>query len=42
VHRVFAVPGGLPVFAEGRVVAGVGVGGAPPPNCADLVRAVLS
>jgi uncharacterized protein GlcG (DUF336 family) len=33
---VLAVPGGIPVLADGRVVGGVGVGGAEPALCAQL------
>ena len=40
--RVLGVPGGLPLHDDGRVVAGIGVGGADPAECAALVRAVTS
>jgi uncharacterized protein GlcG (DUF336 family) len=39
---VLAAPGGLPVEHEGRVVAGLGVGGDRPALCADLARAALA
>jgi uncharacterized protein GlcG (DUF336 family) len=39
--RVLAVPGGRPVLDGGRVVAGLGVGGADPAVCADLARDAL-
>ncbi|MFD0577529.1 heme-binding protein [Dactylosporangium darangshiense] len=38
---VLAVPGGLPVLADGRVVAGLGVGGAEPRCCLKLAHAAL-
>jgi uncharacterized protein GlcG (DUF336 family) len=38
---VLGVPGGLPLLDGGRVVGGLGVGGAAPPLCAELARAVL-
>ncbi|QGN57450.1 hypothetical protein GKE56_05700 [Nostocoides sp. HKS02] len=36
-----ALPGGLPLTEEGRLVGGVGVGGADPATCADLLRSVV-
>lgn len=36
-----AVAGALPVFADGQVIGAVGVGGADPGRCAELVRTVL-
>jgi uncharacterized protein GlcG (DUF336 family) len=41
VPPVLGIPGGLPVRAAGRVVAGLGVGGADPALCADIARAAL-
>jgi uncharacterized protein GlcG (DUF336 family) len=38
---VLGVPGGLPVRADGRVVAGLGVGGGDPAACQDIARSVL-
>jgi uncharacterized protein GlcG (DUF336 family) len=38
---VLAVPGGVPVAADGRIVAGIGVGGVDPALCADLARSVV-
>jgi uncharacterized protein GlcG (DUF336 family) len=38
---VLAVPGGLPVTVDGRVVGGLGVGGVSPSICAEIARAVL-
>ncbi|WP_375479026.1 heme-binding protein [uncultured Jatrophihabitans sp.] len=35
-------PGGAPVLVDGRVVGGVGVGGVPPQQAAELVAAALS
>jgi uncharacterized protein GlcG (DUF336 family) len=37
---VLAAPGGIPLLDDGRVVAGVGVGGADPAQCAALVQAL--
>ena len=37
---VLGVPGGLPLFEDGRVVAGIGVGGADPAQCAALAKAL--
>jgi uncharacterized protein GlcG (DUF336 family) len=42
VPPVLSVPGGLPVRADGEVVAGLGVGGGDPAICADIARAVLA
>jgi uncharacterized protein GlcG (DUF336 family) len=42
VPPVLAVPGGLPVHADGEVVAGLGVGGGDPSICADIARAALA
>ena len=42
VPPVLAVPGGLPVREGGRLVAGLGVGGAGPSACADIARAALA
>ncbi len=39
---VLGVPGGLPVRADGRVVAGLGVGGGDPAVCQDIARTVLA
>jgi uncharacterized protein GlcG (DUF336 family) len=39
---VLAARGGLPVKIDGRVVAGLGVGGADPARCAALARAALT
>ncbi len=41
VPPVLGLPGGLPVRAAGRVVAGLGVGGGDPALCADIARAAL-
>jgi uncharacterized protein GlcG (DUF336 family) len=38
---VLAVPGGLPVTVDGRVVGGLGVGGGSPSVGAEIARAVL-
>jgi uncharacterized protein GlcG (DUF336 family) len=38
---LLAARGGLPVVVNGRVVAGLGVGGADPARCAALARAAL-
>jgi len=37
---VLAVPGGTPLSDDGRVVAGIGVGGVDPAQCAALVKAL--
>lgn len=37
---VLGVPGGMPLFDGGRVVGGIGVGGADPHQCAALVKAL--
>lgn len=37
---VLGVPGGMPLLDDGRTVAGVGVGGADPAQCAELARSV--
>jgi uncharacterized protein GlcG (DUF336 family) len=39
---VLGVPGGLPVYDDGAVAAGLGVGGASPVICDDIARTVLS
>ncbi|GIJ59263.1 GlcG/HbpS family heme-binding protein [Virgisporangium aurantiacum] len=39
---LLAAPGGVPVFDDGRLVAGLGVGGADPVRCAALAAAALS
>jgi uncharacterized protein GlcG (DUF336 family) len=39
---VLAVPGGAPLLDAGRVVAGIGVGGADPSECAALAREVAT
>ncbi len=39
--RVAAVPGGLPVREGERIVAGVGIAGAPAPVCHEIAGAVL-
>jgi uncharacterized protein GlcG (DUF336 family) len=39
---VLGVPGGVPVRDDGWVVAGLGVGGAPPASCADIARTALA
>jgi uncharacterized protein GlcG (DUF336 family) len=41
VPPVLGIPGGLPVRDEGRVVAGVGVGGGDPLVCQELARIAL-
>ncbi|RLV49976.1 hypothetical protein D9V37_08880 [Nocardioides mangrovicus] len=38
---VLASPGGLPVSVDGRVVAGLGVGGPPPHVCAEIAQDAL-
>jgi uncharacterized protein GlcG (DUF336 family) len=40
--RVLGVPGGLPLRDDGRVVAGLGIGGADPAECSALATTVLS
>jgi uncharacterized protein GlcG (DUF336 family) len=40
-YPVATVPGGLPVREQGRVVAGIGVAGAPAEVCHDIAGAVL-
>jgi uncharacterized protein GlcG (DUF336 family) len=40
--RVLGLPGGLPVRDEGRLVAGLGVGGVEPEIGRDIARAVLA
>jgi len=42
VPPVLGIPGGLPVRAGGRVVAGLGVGGAGPTICEDIARTALA
>jgi uncharacterized protein GlcG (DUF336 family) len=42
VPPVLGVPGGLPVRVDGRVVAGLGIGGAEPSTCDSIARAVLA
>jgi uncharacterized protein GlcG (DUF336 family) len=42
VPPVLSVPGGLPVRDAGRVVAGLGVGGADPSLCEDIARTALA
>ena len=42
VPPVLGVPGGLPVRAGGRVVAGLGVGGGVPSVCEDIARTALA
>jgi len=42
VPPVLGVPGGLPVREDGCVVAGLGVGGADPAVCEDIVRTALA
>jgi uncharacterized protein GlcG (DUF336 family) len=42
VPPVLGVPGGLPVHDDGRLVAGLGVGGGGPSVCADIARAALA
>jgi uncharacterized protein GlcG (DUF336 family) len=41
-HPVLGLPGGLPVRDGGRLVAGLGVGGAEPEVCRDIARAALA
>ena len=41
VPGALGVSGGQPVVDQGRVVAGLGVGGVPPPVCGELARTVL-
>ncbi|MCU7729238.1 heme-binding protein [Actinoplanes sp. KI2] len=38
---LLAAPGGLPIVLDGRVVGGLGIGGADPATCATLARAAL-
>jgi uncharacterized protein GlcG (DUF336 family) len=40
--RVLGVPGGLPLRDDGRVVAGLGIGGADPAECSALAQEVIS
>jgi uncharacterized protein GlcG (DUF336 family) len=40
--RVLGVPGGLALEEDGRVVAGLGIGGADPAQCAALAEAVTT
>jgi uncharacterized protein GlcG (DUF336 family) len=42
VAPVLGVPGGLPVRYDGRVVAGLGVGGAGPSICEEIGRTALA
>ena len=42
VPPVLSLPGGLPVRDAGRVVAGLGVGGAGPSVCEDIARTALA
>jgi uncharacterized protein GlcG (DUF336 family) len=42
VPPVLGVPGGLPVRDGGRVVAGLGVGGAGPSSCEEIARTALA
>ena len=42
VPRVLGLPGGLPVRHDGRLVAGLGVGGVEPEICRDIARAALA
>ena len=42
VPPVLGVPGGLPVRDGGRVVAGLGVGGAVPSMCEEIARTALA
>jgi uncharacterized protein GlcG (DUF336 family) len=42
VPPVLGLPGGLPVRDDGRLVAGLGVGGAEPEICRDIARAALA
>jgi uncharacterized protein GlcG (DUF336 family) len=42
VPPVLSIPGGLPVRDAGRVVAGLGVGGAGPSVCEDIARTALA
>ena len=39
---LLTAPGGLPVLDDGRLVAGLGVGGADPARCAELASEALS
>jgi uncharacterized protein GlcG (DUF336 family) len=39
---VLAAPGGLPIVVHGRVVGGLGVGGADPATCAALAKTALA
>jgi uncharacterized protein GlcG (DUF336 family) len=41
-YRILAVAGGLPVSEAGAVVAGIGVGGPPPPVSAEIAAAALA
>ena len=41
VPPVLGIPGGLPIREDGRVVAGLGVGGGDPAACADIARTAL-
>jgi uncharacterized protein GlcG (DUF336 family) len=40
--RVLGIPGGLPLRDDGRVVAGLGIGGADPAECSALAKTVIS
>jgi uncharacterized protein GlcG (DUF336 family) len=42
VPPVLGVPGGVPVRADGRVAAGLGIGGAEPSTCDTIARAALA
>jgi len=42
VPPLLGIPGGLPVFDAGEIVAGLGVGGADPAACAEIARAALA
>src|SRR5437764_197999 len=41
-YRVTTAPGGLPVHAGDRVVAGLGIGGATPAICHEIAAGVLA
>jgi uncharacterized protein GlcG (DUF336 family) len=42
IPAILGVPGGLPVHHEGRLVAGLGVGGTDPALCARIATAALT
>jgi uncharacterized protein GlcG (DUF336 family) len=42
VPKVLGLPGGLPIHDDGRLVAGLGIGGVEPELCRDIARAALA